>query len=109
VTVSQLRKKTLTDEISERSMYYHAISNQACYPLVNGWNQGKRFFSSWTTVVLSILIVLLGISVSATEAEYKPGELIIQLFDDSDKETLTEQFKSQNLRPIKQLSRRMQI
>jgi len=64
-------------------------------------------------LVVGILILILSsVSVMAAmsdETPYKQGELIVQLFEDSNMDALTEQFKDRSLRPVRLLSRRMHI
>jgi len=78
------------------------------------YRQGWNLLSLLAAVALLLLISITPVGVFGQDdnpqtASYKSGEMIIQVFDDADIETLTEQFASRSLRPMKQLSRRMHI
>ncbi len=78
-------------------------------------------FSQWSAtfkiptsflIILSLLIFPFSAVIAESEqsaANSKDGEIIIQLFEQSDIDILTEQFKSQSLKPIRCLSKRMNI
>ncbi len=78
------------------------------------YKQGWNLLSLLAAVALLLLISITPVGVFGQDdnpqtASYKSGEMIIQVFDDADIETLTERFASRSLRPMKQLSRRMHI
>ena len=78
------------------------------------YRQGRNPLALVTAVALIFLISIFPVSLFGQDdppqtASYKSGEMIIQVFDDADIETLTERFASRSLRPVKQLSRRMHI